>query len=83
MNNIALKKFEIINNLTMLPDNKLDELKEYIDFLLHKYNVPAKKPLNLWGAWSHLDLNIDDLENDIKILKKKVELDILQKQYYK
>ena len=83
MNKTALKKFEIIDHLKMLPDNKLDGLKEYIDFLLHLYKIPAKKPLNLWGAWAKLDLNIDDLENDIKILRKESELNILQKQYQK
>ncbi len=82
MNKAALKKFKISNNLSMLPDNKLDDLNDYVEFLLHSYNVPAKKPLNLWGTWSHLDLNIDDLENDIRILRKEIELNILQKQYY-
>jgi len=83
MNKTALKKFEIIDNLKKLPDNKLDDLKDYIDFLLQLYKIPAKKALNLWGAWAKLDLNIDDLENDINILRKESELNILQKPYHK
>ena len=42
MYNTALKLTEISKELTLLPDEKLEEVKDFIDFILSRTNVKKK-----------------------------------------
>ena len=42
MNSEQFKKLEIISNLSFVPADKLDEISDFIEFILHKNNLKQK-----------------------------------------
>lgn len=45
------KKLEFITKLSLLPDDKLDELHSLIDSILYHIGVVKAKPINPRGIW--------------------------------
>jgi len=53
MNAAALKKTEIVRELSLVPDNKLDKVQKYIGTLLKESKQHAKSSKGLKGVWSN------------------------------
>ncbi len=67
MNLTALKKIEIIRDLSRIPESKLDSVQKYIDSILLEAKPRKRKNQSLKGIWSQAGFKkITDLEGEIK-----------------
>ncbi|MDZ7360776.1 MAG: hypothetical protein ONB46_08635 [candidate division KSB1 bacterium] len=81
MNVAALKKTEILRELSLIPDNKLDSVRMYIDSILKESKQLAKSNRSLKGIWRNKGFeNIADLEAEIKQARKQLSSAILSRQ---
>jgi hypothetical protein len=81
MNAAAIKKTEIVKELSLIPDNKLDSVRMYIDSILNEAKRPTKSNHSLKGIWSDKGFeNIADLESGIKEVRKQLSDAILKRQ---
>ena len=51
MNSAAIKKTEIVRELSFLPDNKLDSVRMYIEAILTESERSTKSKRSLKGIW--------------------------------
>jgi hypothetical protein len=81
MNSPALKRIEIIQELSFIPDNQLDKVKTYLQSLLLTSNQPTpKNTYSLKGIWKDKGFEkIMDLEAEIKAARKQLSDSILNK----
>ncbi len=49
MQTASLKVIEIQKDLLLLPEEKLDEVKNFVEFILSKSGVPKRRIVNLKG----------------------------------
>lgn len=82
--NTLIKRQNIIQNLSYLPDKKLDELDTFLKFLLFQINQPKKttEPKTLSGIWSNIGFEkIVDLDTEISKIRKEFSDNILTKTF--
>lgn len=79
MNSTYIKKIELMNNIALIPNNKLEEVSNYINSFLKVNKIPEKKTISVWGDWESLKINFDEFEKDLKDLRKEIEINILKK----
>jgi hypothetical protein len=80
-NAAAIKKMEIISMLSLIPDNKLDSIREYIDSILMESNSNTKSNHSLEGIWGGKGFErIADLKSEIKETRKQLNDEILKRQ---
>lgn len=81
MHSKAIKINEIYKALTMLPDEKLNEVKDFIDFIQYKFQTGEKPVVKLKGIWEGKGFEkISDLEGEIKSIKKDIASTVLKKK---
>jgi hypothetical protein len=52
MNSTAIKRMEIVNRLSFIPDNQIDSIKTFIEFILFRMgNTAQKNTRSLQGIW--------------------------------
>ncbi len=71
----TIKKIELQKEINLLPNNKLSEVKKYIDSLFEREHIkkPAKK--NLKGVWKGLGFEkIPNLEKEIRRARKELSI---------
>ena len=77
MNQIALKKHKIYNNLSKLGEKGINSLADYLDFLVTKEKKDQGKIIKLKGILSkyHIDLSClkEFKENSWKHLEKEID----------
>ena len=79
MHTNAVKKTELINEINMLPEDKIDEVKDFVEFALSK-SIKKGPRLSLKGIWKNLGFeNISNLENEIQTLRKNISNNLLKK----
>ena len=82
MNLAAIKKTEIVKELSLIPDEKLDRVRMYIDSILMESQQLAKSGRSLRGIWSNKGFEeIVDLEKELKEARKQLDDAILEKQF--
>jgi len=82
MNTAAIKKTEIVRELSLIPDNKLDSIRLYINAVLTESKPLAKNNRSLKGIWSNKGFEkIADLEDELKEARKQLSEAILAKQF--
>jgi len=82
MNAAAIKKTEIVRELFLLPDNKLDSVRMYIETILTESKRLTKSNRSLKGIWSNKGFEkIADLEGELKEVRKQLSDAILTKQF--
>lgn len=82
MNTAAIKKTEIVRELSLIPDHKLDSLQMYIAEILTESKQYTKNNRSLKGIWSNKDFDkIADLEGELKGARKQLSAAILAKQF--
>ena len=76
----ALHIAQIHKDINLLPDDKLQEVKDFIEFLCVKA-APRKNIIaKLCGIWQGKGFeNITDLEGDLKEIRMKASESILRK----
>ncbi len=77
MNLSAIKKTEIIRELSLIPDESLDRIRAYIDSVLKESDLPARNNRSLKGIWKDKGFErIADLETEVKEARKQLETSI-------
>lgn len=81
----AIEIFEIQNKLKKLPRKKLIEAGHFIDYLLNDKTINSEFELDnepdFEGIWENCGFeNIDDIQSEIKALRKELSASILRKK---
>ncbi len=82
MNVLHLKQLEIINNLSYIPPDRLDDILKYMKKLIDSAKPDTSKIQTLWGAWSDITADSDVLENNLYLNRKKQEANLLKKYIF-
>jgi len=64
MQQSAINRMELINNLSIIPKERLNEVKTFIDFILSQTQTNKLKPINLSGIWK--DIGFEKIKNPEK-----------------
>ena len=82
MNSTAIKRIEIVNRLSFIPDNQIDYIKTFLEFILFRMGNTAKKNTrSLQGIWKNKGFEkIIDLESEIKAIRQELSESILNKK---
>jgi len=82
MNTAAIKKTEIVRELSLLPDYELDRIRMYIESILPASKRPVKNNRSLKGIWSNKGFEkIANFETELKEVRKQLTDAILTKQF--
>lgn len=77
----AFKIEEIYKELTILPDEKLDEVKDFIDFVHSKFQTEKKTVVKLKGIWAGKGFEkIPNLDKELKSAERELARTILKKK---
>jgi hypothetical protein len=79
MENTAIKLTEIRKKLNRLPDNKLDEVEDFVGFLLFRYERKGTKVVQMKGIWEGKGFERIDAKKEIKSLRKGLSKSILKR----
>jgi len=79
MHTTALKINKISKELSMIPEEKLDEVKDFIDFLLSKDKTKERKVANLEGIWEGKGFEKLNLKKELKSIRKELSKSILKR----
>jgi len=75
----TILKTEIYKELSLLRDDKLSEVKDFIEFILSRQET-FKKVVRLKGVWAGKGFEkIDDIEKELKTVREKTMQSILKK----
>lgn len=76
----AILKTEIYKEVSLLRDDKLSEVKDFIEFILSRQKLSKKKVMQLKGIWAGRGFEkVGDLEKELKSIQKKTMQSILKK----
>ncbi|MEA2103862.1 MAG: hypothetical protein U9P79_04370 [Candidatus Cloacimonadota bacterium] len=74
MQQSAINRMELINKLTIIPKERLSEVKTFIDFILSQSQTNKLKPINLSGIWKDIGFEkIKNSENELKKIRKEMD----------
>lgn len=76
----AIKLTQIDEKLSLLSEKKLDEVIDFIEFILSKKNIPQKKNVKLEGIWAGKGFEKIDIEKKLNSAKKDLAKSILKKE---
>lgn len=76
----AIKLTQIDEKLSLLSEKKLDEVIDFIEFILSKKNVPQKKNVKLKGIWAGKGFEKINIEKELTSVKKDLTNSILKKE---
>ncbi len=79
MNLAALRKAEIIQTLSSIPDNQLEQVQHYLESLLISQSVQSHD--NLQGIWANIGFEqLTDLSIEIKVIRREIVHAILARK---
>ena len=82
MQQSAINRMELINKLSIIPKERLNEVKTFIDFVLSQSQTNKLNPINLSGIWEDIDFEkIKNPENELKKIRKEMDNSILKKVF--
>ena len=80
MDTSTAKLAEIRKELSMLPDDKLDEVKNYIESILSQTKSKKKTIVQLKGIWTNKGFEkINNLEKEVRTNRNELSESILKK----
>jgi len=82
MNNAQLKKIEIINDLSFVPADKLDEIKNFVEYILYTSKVKKKRPISVRGIWKNKGFENLDIEKELKTIRSEIQSNLDRKEFY-
>jgi hypothetical protein len=81
MQTTALKLTALYKDLSLLPDNKINEVKKYIELILTHEKIIKKKIAHLKGIWAHRGFEkIYNLKKELNLIRKEITTTILNKK---
>ena len=79
MQNTGAKLVEIKRKLSRLPDSKLDEVNDFVGFLLSRDKRDGRKNIHMKGIWAGKGFEKLDVQKEIKSIRKDISKSILKK----
>jgi hypothetical protein len=79
MQNTGAKLVEIKRKLSRLPGSKLDEVNDFVGFLLSRHKRNGKRNIQMKGIWAGKGFEKVDVQKEVKSLRKDVSKSILRK----
>jgi len=76
----GLKVSEIKKNLSLLPEDKLDEVKDFISFVLSRNKDNKKTIVQMKGIWKGKGFEKLNIDNELKAARKEMAESILKKK---
>lgn len=77
----AIKKMELMEKISHLPEQKLDEVSTFVDSVLAQSEIGTPKPINLRGIWKHRGFErIQNLESEIRDVREELSDSILKRE---
>ena len=80
MSTTGLKVAEIKKDIALLPEDKLDEVKDFISFVLSKNKEKKKKIVQMKGIWKGKGFEKLKIDNELKVARKEMSESILKKE---
>ncbi|ODS39321.1 MAG: hypothetical protein A7316_05860 [Candidatus Altiarchaeales archaeon WOR_SM1_86-2] len=80
MQTASLKLIEIKRDLPLLSEKKLDEVKDFVDFILLKSHVRKRKIIKLRGIWQNKGFEKIDIKSELKNIREESSDSILRKK---
>lgn len=79
MHTTALKLMKIRKELAWLPEEKIDEVKDFVEFICSRHQAEKKTIVKLEGIWSGKGFEkITHLESELKSMQKELSESILK-----
>lgn len=72
MNELQLKKLRIIDNLSLVPLNRLEEIQRFIEYILFTAKAQKKKPISVRGIWENKGFEKIDIEKELKTIRNEI-----------
>jgi len=79
MQNTGTKLVEIKRKLSRLPGSKLDEVNDFVGFLLSRDKREGRENIHMKGIWAGKGFEKVDVQKEIKSLRKDISKSILKK----
>jgi len=79
MQNTGVKLVEIKRKLSRLPSGKLDEVNDFVGFLLSRDKREERITIHMKGIWAGKGFEKVDVKKEIKSLRKDITESILKK----
>jgi hypothetical protein len=79
MQNTGAKLVEIKRKLSRLPGYRLDEVNNFVGFLLSRDKREGRKNIHMKGIWAGKGFEKVDVQKEIKSLRKDISKSILKK----
>ena len=80
MSTTGLKVAEIKKDIALLPEDKLDEVKDFISFVLSRNREKKKKIVQMKGIWKGKGFEKLNLDKELKVARKEMSESILKKE---
>jgi len=80
MSTTGLKVAEIKKDLALLPEDKLDEVKDFISFVLSRKKEKKKKIVQMKGIWKGKGFEKLNINKELKVARKEMSESILKKE---
>lgn len=80
MSTTGLKVAEIKKDIALLPEDKLDEVKDFISFVLSKNKEKKKNIVQMKGIWKGKGFEKLNIDKEIKVARKEMAEAILKKE---
>lgn len=79
MQNTGVKLAEIKRKLSRIPGSKLDEVNDFVGFLLSRHKGEERRNIQMKGIWAGKGFEKIDVQKEIKSLRKDISKSILKK----
>ncbi|MEA2039984.1 MAG: hypothetical protein U9N82_09170 [Thermodesulfobacteriota bacterium] len=79
MQNTGTKLVEIKRKLSRLPVSELDEVNDFVGFLLSRHMGEGRRNIHMRGVWAGKGFEKIDVQKKIKSLRKDISESILKK----
>jgi len=80
MSTAGLKMAEIKKDIALLPEDKLDEVKDFISFVLSRNKEKKKKIVQMKGIWKGKGFEKLDINKELKVARKEMSESIIKKE---
>ena len=80
MSTTGLKVAEIKKDIALLPEDKLDEVKDFISFVLSRNKEKKKKIVQMKGIWKDKGFEKLNINKELKVARKEMSELILKKE---
>jgi hypothetical protein len=79
MSNAGLKIAQINKHLAMIPAHKLDQVEEFVSFILARKKIKAKGVVKLGGIWEGKGFEKLNYKKEMKSLRSDLSKAILKR----